>query len=567
MKTKICFSLRAELCKHFGRNNVMLFGTAVYFSEARDNDYMVYFGNMSQQNIDNTMIALGLHCVLMKSTNFSGSPSTVEIYKGECKGVDVDVCAVRDSALWAAWTCGCTVDSDSTCKVVAKEVQARSYAYMAKREDSTPMEVIKAVSGLMVMSLIFVEDQTSYRMCVDMLVDVGNHRQDCFKFITAIQTNERFIRGLCAQIVKLEEDAVTAKLILEDCSEQLKQLKNQEKKWVIITENMKSEIVELKQAVLDATDANKKHAFALNTQAQKLIKLEELNNQLIIKASETTTNMSVTSKKIQKLQLMNESLQKKISGVLEDKAMEDESQKTNMKMVAAHKKTIEKLEVESRKTIGKLETEIKRMKSELMGCRGTIDTQKTIIRSQPSTGMLCAIKQMVSNEVNDCNEKAVEFMEDLHEISSNSAEKVFELPVHLNQYFRRAFICQSIYQSMSRTNSTNTFSYGFAFNKDRCEPQLQMVCTRKTETQLLVYLSNLENLVPGMFDSALNLKLWTILDITSKQFDEVYHITKPGEVLKHMRFTLMIIVQKMMNTEIETETIVNKVIGRKLSLF
>jgi hypothetical protein len=478
--------------------NIMLFGTGAFNNKARDQDYMVFDDSNNQQKTMDRMGRINLVYKCLKSTEFGGERKTVELYNGIVNNQSTDVCVVSDLALWLKWSCNATRPHGGI-NVVSRDVQVESYYHMAKSTESTPIESIKAIVGIVIMALMFVEQTQFYKMCLGMVDHICETRQEMWKFKMALQNNMEFTAQLAKKQVTLTSDVNQHKLLLNDCKSQLEHVSLQ-------NTSLKSEVTSLRKTLSDLhtrMDTTNRRLEEVETLKSRVSELERINKGLKSKLSNEDDNLATVQSTALNVEVENTKLRKALD---------------------------EKIQ-----TINKLSEESSSLNTQLTGLRG-INKQYELALKHPSNIRDTIIRQFIADAVS-----IYEF-----ETPIGLDGDRLKLPSTLGDYFQLAFMSQSTDNIM--VFSCSRAGFGFAFNMDRSCPCCQMIMVLDIDHSLHVCLSEEIPVVKGMFMKPIEplkkiAQLATSHPLHSYSYSETNSITT--EAVMGMPKVLSIIFQRL----------------------
>lgn len=483
--------------------NILLFGAAAFDANARDVDYMVFDEQNDSHSMMEKMAQLNLKFKCLKSSEFAGTVASVELFGGKHEDKDVDVCVVNDPVLWTKWCCNSTQGKGSI-NVVSKEIQAESYYHMAKSAESTPIELVKAASGLIVMALLFVEQTRFYKACVGMVDDICQQRAELTKFKMALEKNMVFTGMLVSEVNN-------QKLLTKDCQTQLEIVfkqngvltseinylretltrvnESQERSNIDIQE-LKENVASL-QRELQACRDKIQTTGAINTslRTQLRLKEQEIASLMAVQKETSTKNVAIYNSTITSLNQRSDSLNATIDDLKKKLAQQDNDMATlsssKENTDAENQKLKDCLDDKNRDLI-KLTEEFATLNTHLTGLKA-INMQYELALKHPSSIMDTVVKQFISDTSDGHDfEEPIGLDGNLLRLTSN-----------LSSYFHLAFITQSTDNIMVFTCINAGF--GFAFNMDRSNPCCQMVMVLHKDQHLHVCLSEEIAVEPGMF--------------------------------------------------------------------
>lgn len=538
--------------------HILLFGAAAFDDAARDVDYMVYDDQNDSNEMMTKMNNLDMKFKCLKSSDFAGTMSSVELYSGSHNNKSVDVCVVNDPILWTKWCFNATLGKEFI-NVVSKDVQIQSYYHMAKSVESTPIELIKATSGLIVMALLFVDQSRFYKTCVGMVNDLCFQREELSKFKKALENNMVFTDSLLQNQVSLVSEVNQQKQLTSDCQKQLEtvfrengllhveisdlkealaHVKSQQNKTNADMKSLRENIVSLqrelsinRQNIDSAVSENQALREQLQNKESEIRSLEQLNEET---SSKNVAN-STLENKIASLTRKSETLNATINELKQKLVSKDNDMMTITCTFENKDSEIDRLKAvldEKNKDLVRLTGQYGTLNSQLTGLK-TINMQYELALKHPSSVMDTVMKQFISDTI-----QGHDFDEPIG-LDGN----LLRLSSDLSGYFHLAFITHS-------TDNITVFTcvnagFGFAFNLDRSSPCCQMIMVFNKDQHLHVCLSDEIPVERGMFNKPID-PLVRVAKLASSHPLNDFEITKTSlEAVMNMPRVLSIILQRL----------------------
>jgi len=470
--------------------NIMRFGTSAFNPNVRDQDFMVFDEANDPSAIMQKMQTMNMRHKGLKSTDFLGgnSVSTIELFSGEG---NVDVCVVQDQSLWDKWILNSTNNTDGS-RMVSKEIQAESYYHMVKSTTTSPLEVIKALSGLVVMALLFVEHIQYYKMCLGMIKALNETRNEVTKFRVALEMNMQCMARIASNQITLTNTVSANQNILQDCRLQLEN---------VTTENtsLRTEIKHLR-TTMDGLRAQVDRVETLEKQTRsKVEQLVEKNNDLQKQLASAINDVEKSNKRATDLERDSQLLKQQLkSDSNKDQYIKNQQEELDLLKSQTTNSGEENAWLRSlidKKTqqLAEKNEEVKTMTSTYMAMKEMNRQYEQCIKDQrPSAVMNTVIRQFVS-DLSPC----IDFTEELSLVNG-----VLNLPMSMGSYFQLAFLHQSTDNLI--VYACTRAAFGFAFNMDRTDPTCQMVMVVDLDHIMHICISDEIHVVPGVFEKEMD---------------------------------------------------------------